>query len=54
MLDKKKFQWTDNNALINNDGPIMLWLIMTKINPSVRVGVSTLKSNLININLPKF
>ena len=32
----------------------MLWLIMSKINPSVRVGVSTLKSNLMTATLPKF
>ena len=54
FLDKAKFQWIDVNGTINNDGPTMLWLIMSKINPSVRVGVSTLKSNLMTATLPKF
>ena len=54
FLDKKKFQWTEGNGTINNDGPTMLFLIMTKINPSVRVGISTLKMNLMTATLPKF
>ena len=54
FLDKKKFQWTETNGTINNDGPTMLFLIVTKINPSVRVGISTLKMNLMTATLPKF
>ena len=54
MLDKKKFQWREADGTVNNDGPTMLWLILSKINPSVRVGVSALKTNLQTANMAKF
>ena len=53
-LEKSKFQWRDANGTIHNDGPTMLYLILTKVNPSVRVGISSLKQNLMSANLPKF
>ena len=54
MLEKKHFQWKDVTGSINNDGPTMLYLLLSKINPSVRVGISTLKTNLASATLPKF
>ena len=32
----------------------MLWLLLTKVNPSVYVGILSLKTNLMTSNLPKF
>ena len=54
MLEKRQFQWRDVTGTTNNDGPTMLYLILSKINPSVRVGISTLKTNLASATLPKF
>ena len=52
MLEKKAFTWTEANGTIHYDGPTMLWLILSKINPSVRVGISTLKTNLSSATMP--
>ena len=52
MLEKSKFTWTENNGVQNYDGPTMLWLLLSKINPSVRVGISNLKTNLQTANMP--
>ena len=54
LIHKAKYQWTETNGIVNNDGPTMLYLLLTKINPSVRVGISTLKTNLATASLPKF
>ena len=54
MLEKKKFQWRGVTSTVNNDGPTMLFLILSKINPSVRVGISALKTNLASATMPKF
>ena len=53
-LEKAKFQWKEANGAIQNDGPTMLFIILTKVNPSVRVGISSLKSNLMTATMPKF
>ena len=53
-IHKAKYEWKETNGIINNDGPTMLYLLLTKINPSVRVGISTLKTNLATATLPKF
>ena len=55
MLDKSKFQFRRlSNGQIENDGPIMLKLILTKINPSTRVGVRNLINKLIKMNLADY
>ena len=54
MLEKTAFTWTEANGTIHFDGPTMLYLILSKVNPSVRVGISTLKTNLSNATLPHF
>ena len=55
MLDKSKFQFRRvSNGQIENDGPIMLKLILTKINPSTRVGVRNLINKLTKMNLADF
>ena len=53
-IHKAKYQWTETNGIINNNGQTMLYLLLTKINPSVRVRISTLKTNLVTATLPKF
>ena len=52
MLEKSKFTWAENKGVQNYDGPTMLWLILSKINLSVCVGISNLKSNLQTANMP--
>ena len=54
MLERKSFTWTEANGTIHFDGPTMLFLILSKVNPSVRVGISTLKTSLTNSTLPQF
>lgn len=54
MLEQQSFSWTETNGTIHYDGPTMLWFLMSKINPSVRVGISTLKTSLSSAALPTF
>ena len=55
MLDKDKFQFRRvSNGQIENDGIIMLKLILTKINPSTRVGVRNLINKLIKMDLADY
>ena len=54
MLEKLKFIWTDTNGTEHLDGPTMLWILLAKINPSVRVGISSLKTNLTNATMPMY
>jgi len=54
MFDKQNFSWTEPNGTVHYDGSTMLWLTMSKINPSIRVGISTLKTSLVNSTLPSF
>ena len=55
MLDKEKFQFKRaSTGQIENDGPIMLKLVLTKINPSTRVGVSNSIAKLTRMNLADY
>ena len=55
MLDKSKFQFRRlSNGQIENDGIIMLKLILTKINPSTRVGVRNLINKLTKMDLADY
>ena len=54
MLDKLKFSWTETNGTTHFDCPTMLWILLAKINPSVRVGISSLKTNLQNATMPMY
>ena len=54
MLEKEEFTWTEANGTKHYDGPTMLWLILSKVNPSVRVGISALKTSLSTATLPTF
>ena len=55
MLDKEKFQFKRaSNGQIENNGLIMLKLILTKINPSTRVGVNNLITKLTKMNLADY
>ena len=54
LLERQAFLWTETNGTFHYDGPTMLYLILSKVNPSVRVGISTLKTNLSNATLPQF
>ena len=54
MLDKLKFTWMDTTGTTHFDGPTMLLILLAMINPSVRVGISSLKENLTNATIPMF
>ena len=54
MLEKSKFEWTQSDGTIVYDGPTMLYIILSKINPSVKVGVSSFKHNLSHASTEKF
>lgn len=54
MLEKSKFEWTQTDGTVLHDGPTILYLILSKINPSVKVGVSSLKHNLSHATMDKF
>ena len=55
MIDKSTFQFRSlSNGQIKNDGPIMLKLILTEINPSTRVGVKNLINKLTKMNLSDY
>ena len=43
---RKHFTWTAANGTVSYDGPTMLFIIVSGINPSTQVGVSDLKTNL--------
>ena len=36
------YEWTDDEGLISNDGPNILYLLFKIINPATRIGVSNL------------
>lgn len=54
MLYKAKFTCTEANSTQHFDGPAMLWLLLSKINPSVRVGMNSLKKSLQNATMSMF
>lgn len=51
FLDKDKFQWHGTDGTTNNDGPTMLFILLAKVNPSARIGMPSLKTNLITVAL---
>ena len=51
---RKHFTWKATNGSVSYDGPTMLFIIVSGINPSTRVGVSDLKANLRKSNLVSF
>ena len=51
---RKHFTWTAANGTVSYDGPTMLFIIVSGINPSTRVGVSDLKTNLRQAKLASF
>jgi len=48
-----KYTWT-NDVKEEMDGPTMLWLLLQSCNPSTRVGISELKTDLRNASSSKF
>jgi len=48
-----KYTWTNANK-DELDGPTMLWLLLQSCNPSTRVGISELKTDLRNATSSKF
>ena len=51
---KDKHQWINSNGQIFNDGPTMLFILMGICNPTVRVGVESLKKKIEAARLPAF
>ena len=48
-----KYKWTGNSK-VEYDGPTILWLLLQSSNPSTRVGVSELKTDLREATSAKF
>ena len=48
-----KYKWTGNGK-VEYDGPTILWLLLQSCNPSTRVGVSELKTDLRQATSAKF
>ena len=48
-----KYKWAGNGK-VEYDGPTILWLLLQSCNPSTRVGVSELKTDLREANSAKF
>ena len=51
---RKHFTWTHTNGNASYDGPTMLQILVSGINPSTRVGVSDLKSLIQSTRLVQF
>ena len=51
---RKHYSWRAPNGTVSYDGPTMLYLIVSSVNPSTRVGVSDLKTNLRQARLVQF
>ena len=51
---RKHYAWKGADGTVSYDGTTMLFLIVSGINPSTRVGVSDLKSNLRSARLVQF
>ena len=55
MLHKEKFSWTSaTTGEIKFDGPTMLYLLVSTLNPSTRVGVTEFKNEIQNARLDKY
>ena len=50
---ESKYKWTGNGK-VEYDGPTILWLLLQSCNPSTRVGVSELKTDLRQATSAKF
>ena len=48
---RQHFNWMGTNGVASYDGPTMLQLIISTINPSTRVGISDLKTSIRNAKL---
>ena len=48
---RKHFTWVGTNGVASYNGPTMLQLIISTINPSTRVGISDLKSSIRAVRL---
>ena len=51
---RKHFSWESANGTISYDGPTMLQILVSSINPTTRVGISDLKTNLRSARLVTF
>ena len=51
---RKHFTWTAGNGSVSYDGPTMLFMLVSSINPSTRVGVSDLKTSPRESKLTQF
>ena len=51
MLEKVNFTWTETTGTVFFDGPTMLWILLSKTNPFVCVGLSFLKANLLTTTM---
>ena len=51
LLKKKDFSFTDSNGAEKLDGPIMLWFVLNRINPSIIVGVEKYRKKLQNLRM---
>jgi len=49
-----KYTWANTNKEEMGDGPTMLWLLLQSCNPSTRVGISELRTDLRNASSSKF
>ena len=55
MLKKAAFTWKNTTSgTIHHDGPTMLYMLLSLVNPTTRVGVSELKKLIMRATLPKF
>ena len=55
MLKKLAFTWTDTTTgTVHLDGPTMLYILLSLVNPTTRVGVSELKKLIMKATLPAF
>ena len=53
-IEKKLFQYLYLNGVMEDDGPTMIWYILTKTHPSTMVGVCDLKKSLANVTLATY
>ena len=49
-----KFRWKETNGQFFDEGLTMLFLLVKDCNPSVRIGVKSLKKNVESARLPAF
>ena len=55
MIHKDKFSWTSaTTGEVKFDGPTMLYVLVSTLNPSTRVGVTEFKNKIQNTRLDKY